>query len=146
MQRTRRVAGGKIGFVICTVLLAALTGCVGYVDRPGHGQVYARPPSVYVDAGGVMQDDYVYYPDYQVYYSSTRRQYVYRVGRSWISRPAPPRVPVNVLLASPSVKLDFHDSPSIHNTTVVRRVPETLGAASLESQPSAGKPGQWKRK
>jgi len=77
-----------------------------------------------VAAGVVVQDDYVYYPSYQVYYSSYRRQYVYQDGRAWVSRPAPPRVSLDVLFASPSVQLDFHDSPSIHNTAVVRQYPK----------------------
>jgi hypothetical protein len=72
----------------------------------------------------VLQDDYVYYPGYQIYYSSNRRQYVYLQGRSWVSRPAPPRVSVEVLFASPSVRLDFHDAPSIHHASVVRQYPK----------------------
>ena len=72
----------------------------------------------------MVQDDYVYYPGYQVYYSSNTRQYVYQEGRSWVSRPAPPRVSVDVLFASPSVRLDFHDSPAIHHAAVVRQYPK----------------------
>lgn len=121
MNRTKC---SKIGFVFGTALLGALTGCVGYVDGPRQGRVYVEPPSVYVESGVVVQDDYVYYPRYQVYYSSNRRQYMYRDGRSWVSRPAPPRVSVDVLFASPSVRLDFHDSPSIHHATVVRQYPK----------------------
>jgi hypothetical protein len=115
MKGTKRL-GGKIGFVLCTALLGALTGCIGYVDRPAHGEVYMQPPAV--------QDDYVYYPGYQVYYSSNRRQYIYLEGRSWVSRPAPPRVSVDVLFASPSVRLAFHDSPAVHHATVVRQYPK----------------------
>ena len=123
MNRTKRL-GGKLGFVLCTALLGALTGCIGYVDRPGHGEVYVQPPLVQVEAGVVVQDDYVYYPAYQVYYSSNRRQYIYLEGRSWVSRPAPPRVSVDVLFASPSVRLDFHDSPANHHASVVRQYPK----------------------
>jgi len=123
MNRTKRL-GGKLGFVLCTALLGALTGCIGYVDRPGYGEVYVQPPSVQVEAGVVVQDDYVYYPDYQVYYSSNRRQYIYLEGRSWVSRPAPPRVSVDVLFASPSVRLAFHDSPANHHASVVRQYPK----------------------
>jgi hypothetical protein len=115
MNRTKR---SKIGFVLCAVLSGVLTGCVGYVEEPRPARVYASPPPVYV------QDDYVYYPGYQVYYSSNRRQYIYRDGRSWVTRPAPPRVSVEVLSASPSVRLDFHDSPAIHHATVVRKYPK----------------------
>src|SRR5437867_1226530 len=90
----------KIGFVLGVALLGALTGCVGYIDGP-RGEVYSPPPSVYVEEGVAVQDDYVYYPAYRVYYSSYRHQYVYQDGRSWVSRPAPPRVTVDVLLSSP---------------------------------------------
>jgi hypothetical protein len=114
----------KIGFVLGAALLATLTGCVGYVDHPHHARVYAPPPPVYVQSEVVVQDDYVYYPSYQVYYSSNRRQYVYLEGRSWVTRPAPPRVSVDVLFASPSVSLDFHDAPSIHHATVVQQYPK----------------------
>ena len=120
----KRTKCSKIGVVFGAALLGALTGCVGYVDGPRHARVYAPAPAVYVEAGVVVQDDYVYYPGYQVYYSSNRRQYVYLEGRSWVSRPAPPRVSVDVLFASPSVRLDFHDAPAIHHATVVRQYPE----------------------
>ena len=123
MNKTKRLAA-KIGFVVCTALLGALTGCIGYEDRTGHGGAYGRPSSMQVEGGVMVQDDYVYYPGYQVYYSSNRRQYVYQDGRSWVSRPAPPRVSVDVLFASPSVRLDFHDSPAIHHATVVRQYPK----------------------
>lgn len=119
----KKPQSSKIGFVFGVTLLGLLTGCVGYVDGP-RARVYAPPPSVYVETGVAAQDDYVYYPDYQVYYSSYRHQYVYRDGRSWVSRPAPPRVRVNVLLASPSVRLDFHDSPANHHAQIVRQYPK----------------------
>lgn len=114
----------KIGFASGAALLGALTGCVGHVDGPHHATVYAPPPPVYVENAVVVQNDYVYYPGYEVYYSSSRRQYTYRDGRSWVSRPAPPRVSVDVLFASPSVRLDFHDSPAVHHTRVVRQYPK----------------------
>jgi hypothetical protein len=114
-----------IGFVFGAALLGALTGCVGYGDRPHHASGYAAPPPVYVEREVVvLQDDYVYYPRYQVYYSSNQRHYMYRDGRSWVSRPAPPRVSVDVLYASPSVTLDFHDHPSAHHATVVKQYPK----------------------
>ena len=51
----------KAGYVLGAVLLMTLTGCVAYVDRPPQGSVYVAPPVV------VVQDDYVYYPGYEVY-------------------------------------------------------------------------------
>ncbi len=106
----------KVGLVLGAALLGTLTGCVGYVDGPRAG-VYAAPPVV------VVQDDYVYYPDYEVYYSSRRHQYAYYEGRAWVSRPAPRGVSVDVLYASPSVRMDFHDSPANHHAQVVKQYP-----------------------
>ena len=106
----------KAGLVLCVGLLGALTGCVGYVDGPRAGY-YAEPPAV------VVQDDYVYYPDYEVYYSSSRHQYAYREGSAWVSRPAPRGVTVDVLRGSRSVRMDFHDSPEHHHAEVIRQYP-----------------------
>jgi hypothetical protein len=132
----------QIGFVLGAALLGALTGCVDHVHAPPHAGVYAQPPPIYVESGVVLHDDYVYYPGYQVYYSSNRRDYVYREGRSWVSWPAPPRVSVDVLFASPSVRMEFHDSPAIHHTAVVRQYPKDW--APPGSSPNHGKGNQDK--
>ena len=104
------------GLALAVALLVTLNGCVAYVDRPPQGSVYVAPPVV-------VEDDYVYYPDYEIYYSSSRHQYAYLEGRAWVSRPAPRGVSVNVLLRSPSVKMNFHDSPANHHAEVVRQYP-----------------------
>ena len=111
----------KAGFVLGAVLLVTLTGCVAYVDGPRAG-MYVAPPVM--ETTVVMQDDYVYYPGYEVYYSSSRHQYAYREGRAWVSRPAPRGVSINVLQTSPSVRMDFHDSPANHHAAVVKQYPK----------------------
>lgn len=109
-----------IGFLLCTGLLVTLNnGCIGYVDRPPQGNVYVEPNAIFA-----VQDDYVYYPAYQVYYSSSRRQYAYPEGGRWVSQPAPRGVSVNALQASPSVKMNFHDSPANHHAAVVKQYPK----------------------
>ena len=125
-RRTCRT--NKVGLVLCAALLGTLTGCVGYVDGPRAG-VYAEPSVV------VVQDDYVYYPNYECYYSVSRHQYAYRDGRNWVSRPAPRGVSVNVLQASPSVRMNFHDSPAQHHAEVVKQYPKNW-------KPSGEKQGQ----
>jgi hypothetical protein len=107
----------KAGFLYGAVFLATLTGCVAYVDGP-RAVVYGEPQVF------VAQDDYVYYPNYECYYSVSRHQYAYREGNAWVARPAPRGVSVNVLLASPSVKMDFHDSPAQHHAAVVKQYPK----------------------
>lgn len=107
-------------FVLCATLLGTLTGCV---VEPRH-EVRVERPVVYVENNLMVQDDYVYYPGYQVYYSPHTRQYVYRDRNAWVTRPAPPRVSVEVLFASPSVKVNFRDGPAIHHSAVVQRYPK----------------------
>ena len=109
------------GCVLGTVFLLTLTGCVGYVEGPRAG-VYVEP-AVQVDTGFVEQDDYVYYPDYQMYYGSRSRRWYDREGSSWVARPEPREVSVDVLRSSPSVRMDFHDSPAHHHSEVVQKYP-----------------------
>jgi hypothetical protein len=111
----RHGPGLLAGLLSGTALLTA--GCV--YARPNDRVVHREPAPVMV----VAQDDYVYYPHYEVYYSNSRRQYGYRNGNSWAWRPAPPGISLNVLVASPSVRMDFHDSPERHHGEVVRSYP-----------------------
>ncbi len=111
------IKASQASLILYTATLGLLTGCVGYVEGPPPEQAYGEPPSV------VMEDDYVYYPEYEVYYSRTRREYVYPEGGRWVSRPAPRGVSVNVLVSSPSVAVGFHDSPAAHHAAVVRQYP-----------------------
>ena len=111
----RNRAGWLSGVLLGSSLLA--TGCV--YANPNNRVVYREPARVAV----IEQDDYVYYPQYEVYYSNRRHEYGYRNGNSWAWRPAPPGVSVNVLYSSPSVRMDFHDSPEQHHTTVIRNYP-----------------------
>ena len=99
-----------------------LTGCVKQQNYQPPGS--AEPPAaVAAPSQVVVDDDYVYYPEYEVYYSNRRHLYGYRDGSSWAWRPSPPRVDVDLLLRSPNVHLDFHDSPDRHHSEVVRRYP-----------------------
>ena len=108
--------------VVCLGSTAGmLTGCVGYVGQARGGSGYGPRPAV--EATVVMQDDYVYYPGYDLYYSNNRHQYYYQDGGAWVSRPAPRGVSVDVLFASPSVRMDFHDSPARHHAEVVKQYP-----------------------
>jgi hypothetical protein len=118
----------KVGFVLGAVLLAALTGSAGYAG--GVSIVIGVPPPVVVVAPPVVvtpvvvvQDDYVYYPNYAIYYNSGRHQYAYLEGDVWAWAPAPQGVTVEVLLASPSVHMDFHDSPANHHKEMMQKYP-----------------------
>src|ERR1700756_5709011 len=93
-MNNKRILGstGMAGLTLMA-LLVMLAGCV----EP-RAEVQVEPEAF------AAQDDYVYYPNYECYYSVSRHQYAYREGNTWVARPAPRGVTVNVLVASPSVK------------------------------------------
>jgi hypothetical protein len=134
MNKINQTRIGRIGVALCAISAGALTGCVAPRERGA----YVEAPVVYVESGPVVEPEYVYYPGYQVYYSSHTRQYSYQQGRSWVSRPEPPRVSARVLLASPSVRMDFHDSPASHHAAVVRRYPKQWAPAASHDNKEAG--------
>lgn len=115
-----------------STLLGCLSGCV--VDGPPR-RVYVQPPVVELQGGVVMEDDYVYYPDYQVYYSSNRHQYLYQERGAWVTRSSPPRVSVSVFMGSPSVRLGFHDHPSLHHETISRQYPKHWAPPGHDRRP-----------
>jgi len=56
----------------------------------------------------------------------------------WVSRPAPMGVSADVLLASPSVKMDFHDSPANHHEAWSGSTRKIIGkAAPIKKQTAA---------
>lgn len=110
------------GLTLCAMVLPFLSGCT---SGPEHRHARVRSPSVHVQTEVIVADDYVYYPAHEVYYSRNRQRYVYRDGRNWVTRSAPPRVAIDVLFASPSVRVDFHDSPARHHAKVIKTYPRS---------------------
>jgi hypothetical protein len=133
---------GKARFVLNTVFLMALTGCVNYAVGQGirisvpSPVIVVSPPVVVVSPPAVVvaPDNYVYYPSYGVYYNTSRHQYAYLDGGAWVSRPAPIGVSAEVLLASPSVRMDFHDSPANHHADMAKKYPKNYKAARSEEK------------
>jgi hypothetical protein len=119
-KRTFRVID-RGGLIAGTAFLAVLAGSLAEGCRQGTGY---RGPAAQAQATVVVQDDYDYYPGYETYYSRNRHEYVYREGNAWVRRPEPRGVAMNVLMAAPSVRLDFHDSPEQHHASVVHSYPK----------------------
>jgi hypothetical protein len=132
----------KLQLLLGVAVLGSFTGCVAYVDRPPRGEVYIAP------TGGeltMMEDDYVYYPTYEVYYSSRRHNYIYLDGRSWVTRSAPPRVSVDVFMASPSVNMGFHNAPSFHHQAMVRQYPKNWAPPGREQDHKDKPRDDWRK-
>ena len=109
------------GILLASVLLAFLAGCA---DTPIWGGWSTRPSFAQLQKGRGLQADWVYYPAYEVYYSSNYRQYVYWDVTHWVTRSAPqaPLTPEK-LQASPSVSMNFQDAPAHHHAVVARNYP-----------------------
>jgi hypothetical protein len=140
----------KVGFVLGAVLLAALTESAAYAGGLRVGidlapvVVVAPPvvvvaPPVVVAPAVVVQDDYVYYPNYGVYYNGGRHQYYYLRGDAWVWAPAPEGVTVDVLLASPSVHMDWHDSPASHHKDMLQKYPRNWKPADVHQDKKEGR-------
>jgi hypothetical protein len=117
-------------------LLAVLTGCpanppaASTAAAPAPAQpVVVTQPSVVVQPVVVDQPTvedtagFIYYPNYEVYYDPVGRVYWHNDGGRWNSGPAPVGVSVDVLHASPSARMNFHDSPAAHHAQVVQQYP-----------------------
>jgi len=120
------VSRGVAGAALVVLLLTGCTSDQQYARRTAAFPTPTGPPPPdYVEKALPVEDDYVYYPAYQVYYSAYRREYVYLEHGSWISRDKPPRlVKRDALAASPSVQLGFNDSPSLHHEAVAEEYPK----------------------
>jgi hypothetical protein len=110
------------GIFALSTLLLGLTGC-NSDDTGRRGRYQERAPARGPATVIVYEDDYDYYPGYEVYYSRNRREYVYRDGNQWVRRPEPGGVSLNILLNTPSVRMDFRDPPEKHHGQVVRSYP-----------------------
>ena len=121
---------GWAGLVVAGALAASFTGYANDAprDRTDRQQGVERR----AQAALVVEDDYDYYPGYEMYYNRSRQEYVYREGAEWIRRPTPLGVAVETLNASPSVHLDFHDSPERHHDTVVKTYPKHWASPSKD--------------
>lgn len=126
MRHEAWTAAAKLGLGFGIFLSVA--GCY---NAPKNG---ARIPGAATPvAQGIGHDTYVYYPAYEVYYNATRRQYVYRDGRSWVNRPDLPKAWAGNLANTPQVPVEFHDAPEKHHATVARNFPKNWHPESANS-------------
>jgi len=124
----RHVAGGVVSwrkFLIGVSVLLFVAGCYNAPQKSAH-----LSGSTVVATRGTERDSYVYYRAYEAYYNATRRQYVYREGRSWVNRPDLPKAWAKNLATTPQVPVEFHDAPEKHHAQIAREYPRDWRAES----------------
>ncbi|MBA4137496.1 MAG: hypothetical protein C0518_09295 [Opitutus sp.] len=108
-----------------------LAGCASEIGGPSYGYYERERPIGYDGPGfsspapgpAVHRAGYDYFPDYEVYYDRYRGEYIYVDRGRWVRSPRPRGFDVNVLLSTPSVHLEFRDSPVRHHREVIRNYP-----------------------
>ena len=115
MQKIQIFKSKRTGLIIAAVVLAVGTGTAF-----SQVSVNVSTPAVAV----TVQDDYVYYPHYGVYYNRSHHQFYYIKDGAWVIAPAPDGVAADVVLASPQVHMDFHDSPQHHHAEIIKKYPK----------------------
>ncbi len=105
--------------VLWVALIGTLAGCI---VEPVGGRAYVAAPVVVEEPVGV-EGGLIYYPDYEVYYDPVAAIFWFPRGGVWVTGPRPIGISVDVLLASPHVRMDFRDSPANHHAEIIRRYP-----------------------
>ena len=108
------------GLALGVLMAAALLQCESMATAQSVTVSVPVPaPTVNV----VAQDDYVYYPHYGMYYNRFRHRFYYENNGAWVVAEAPVGVTADVVLASPSVHMDFRDLPEHHHADILKRYP-----------------------
>ena len=113
------------GFGLGLVVLAMLAGCA---DSPPWSSTSKVPTNGQLQAALGRKSSFVYFTSYEIYYDRNYSQYTYWDGSVWITGTEPPQgISTDLLLASPSVVMNFHDAPEWHHAAVVRNYPRNWG-------------------
>lgn len=124
MQNKTFFTGNQAGLLTASALMTTLTLVVCTPLASAQPNGIQGSQVVVIQPAGMNQDAYDYFPGYETYYNRTSREFVYRDGTQWVRRPAPRGITREALLAAPSVRMDFHDSPEFHHDSVIKNYPK----------------------
>ncbi len=97
------------------VLTGALSGCA---SQRSTGSIHGSnppPPSHVQDSFGVLQGDYVLYPQHRVYHSPRQKHFVFLERGSWVTESKPPGISAKQLFNSPAVRLGSGPPPTFQH-------------------------------
>lgn len=118
---TRLPVAPLAGVAVLSGVLALLAGCYATqtATSPYSQPVYTTAVGQPVYGGSYGPDDYVYYPGAEVYYNTSRHEYVYPRNGRWVRQTQAPRISV----WGPSVHLTLRDGPEHHHDQIRREYP-----------------------
>ena len=83
-----------------------------------------QPSLAELQAARGIWPEYVYYPDYEVYYSRNHGLYVFRYNYGWMTQTEPPPLAPGVLENARSVAMSRHfEDPIAHHEEISRMYP-----------------------
>lgn len=103
--------------ILCGLSAVAILGAVGctYTDRQNDGYAVSTP-----NTHTVAQQDYVYYPTHNVYYSRGADNFRVYEGNRWVTVNTPRNVNRQRVLATESVSIAQYGTPERHYTEYVQ--------------------------
>ena len=114
----------KTGSLALVMAALALGGCA---DSPRDVALATHPTVAQLQAVRGVQPAYVYYPDYELYYSRNYEQYVFHHNHGWRHQTRAPAAIAGQLASARSVPVNFDDDPSRHHAEISRLYPRSQG-------------------
>jgi hypothetical protein len=109
-----RVAG------LSASLLCLMAGCAGSgLPLGAIGDLFGV--RVTTDQRNEYRSEYIYYPQYDLYYNRNRNEFLSVENGRWVSREYPRNVSAQQVLRSRSVSIDNYDSPGHHRAELARQ-------------------------
>ena len=95
----------------------------GCADSPRVVTLATHPSVAQLQAARGVEPGYVYYPDYELYYSRNYQQYVFHYNYGWVHRTHVPEEMTAELANARAVPMNFNDDPVRHHAEVSRLYP-----------------------
>jgi hypothetical protein len=108
VNKTKNVIIGGLG----ALTLLGLSGCATNGD-PFSGLTRILSFPGYVNRE-VVQNEYLYYPEYDLYYNRNSQQFLSVENNRWVTRNHPRNVSAERVFASRSVRIDGYSTPEQH--------------------------------
>ena len=121
--------GQQIGLIALVAAGLAFGGCA---DSPRMVSLATQPNVAQLQTARGIAPEYVYYPDYELYYSRNYQQYVFRYNHAWMHQMLPPAGVVDQLPAARSVPTNFRDDPVRHHAEISRLYPRNERTARVD--------------